>query len=194
MDPAAISRREWLLAMVLLAAGVAGSVLPLVLQQAAWLNMVHPVWGVLLVAGAIAVVWLRPATPVRYPLIMTLVSAYAVCIAQLGAFRVAAPAYDLHDASHQVARLQAAGREVASVTRYHGQFGFYGRLVRPIVQLEAGEVLSWAARHPDDFLVLTAGDIPESGLPEALHVQAYRGGYLAILEGRGLLNEPAVLP
>jgi hypothetical protein len=124
---------------------------------------------------------------------MTLVSVCVLLVAQLGVFPAAAPAYDLHAASRLVAQAQAEGREVAAVTRYHGQFGFYGRLVQPLEQLDADTALAWAKQHPEGYLVITSGDTPGE-LTGAVYTQPYRGGYLAILEGRAVSNDPALLP
>ena len=71
-----------------------------------------------------------------------------VTVLQLGIFPAAAPAYDLRAISRLIAQAQAEGREVAVTDPYHGQFGFYGRLVRPLEQLDDATLQNWASRHP----------------------------------------------
>jgi 4-amino-4-deoxy-L-arabinose transferase-like glycosyltransferase len=193
LEDVPVRQRPWLLVAVVLLMGAAGMVLPVLLGKAPWINTVSPAWGGLLVVLAIAAVWMRPVRPTRYPWLMTLVSVCVLLVAQLGVFPAAAPAYDLHAASRLVAQAQAEGREVAAVTRYHGQFGFYGRLVQPLEQLDADTALAWAKQHPEGYLVITSGDTPGE-LTGAVYTQPYRGGYLAILEGRAVSNDPALLP
>jgi 4-amino-4-deoxy-L-arabinose transferase-like glycosyltransferase len=192
MEDTAVRQRPWLLAAALLLTGVVCMILPFVLDKPAWVGTLSPVWGGLLVAMAMAIVWLRPLPPRRYPQLLTLVSVCVITIVQLGVFRAAAPAYDLRAASRLVAQAQAEGREVAAVKKYHGQFGFYGRLVRPLQQLDATTATDWATRHPQGYLVITSGDMPDE-LPDAVYTQPYRSGYLAILEGRAVSSNPALL-
>jgi hypothetical protein len=79
------------------------------------------------------------------------------------------------------------------LTKYHGEFGFYGRLTQPVLQLESREGLTWAGLHPDDYLVTRIRQ--ETNMPlEAGFTQPYRGGYLAIVDGRTLLQNPELLP
>ncbi len=81
---------------------------------------------------------LATGRPARYPLRLTLLSVWVVLLIHLGVFRTAAPAYDVQAASRVIAGAQADGLQVAIATRYHGQFGFAGRLSRPLLQLDAG--------------------------------------------------------
>ncbi len=190
-DP--VSQRPWLLAAVLLLLGGLGILLPATLDQAAWINTVSPLWGGLLVLAAVMLVRLRPLRPLQYPRLLALLAAAVVVIAQVGVFRAAAPAYDLQAASEFVAAAQAGERQVAALTRYHGQFGFYGRLTRPILQLESAEGLAWARAHPRDYLVTRERQVTRVP-PEAAFTQSYRSGYLAIVDGKTLLQNPGLLP
>lgn len=192
MEAAAVRPRPWLLAAALLVTGGALSGVPFVLDTPDWLTTLHPAWGGLLVVLAIAVAGLRPAPPARYVPLLTLLTVGSITVLQLAVFPAAAPAYDLRVASQVIAQAQAEGREIAAVKQYHGQFGFYGRLVRPLVQLNAGTAPEWAERHPQGYLVITAGDRPDE-LPEAVYTQPYRRGYLAILEGRVVPRYSALL-
>ena len=185
--------RPWLAAAALLVCGGLFMVLPRTLDQAPWIIHVQPLWGGLLVAAAIVLVLLRPVTMLRYPVRMTLLSVFVVVVIHAGIFRTAAPAYDLQAVGRVLAAAQASGRRVASVARYHGQFGFVGRLRRPIVQLDSASAPAWAARHPDGLLVVMTGQTGEE-YPKAVFTQPYRGGYLAVWDGRTVVDNPAVLP
>ena len=192
MEEAPLRQRPWLLVAAVLATGVALIVLPLVLEEPFWISAIHPAWGGLLVVMAIATAWLRPLRPTRYPLLVTLLSVCVVTVLQLGIFTAAAPAYDMRTISGFIAQAQAEGREVAMVNQYHGQFGFYGRLVQPLVQLPVTTMQDWAKSHPQGYLIMTA-DAPDE-LPDALYTWPYRGKYLAIVDGRTLQQNPQLLP
>ncbi|MGB5540195.1 MAG: hypothetical protein WBO37_08925, partial [Gammaproteobacteria bacterium] len=114
-------------------------------------------------------------------------------IVEVGVLRIGAPSYDLRQASGVIAAAQAAGQPVATLERYHGQFGFYGRLTEPLLELAPEQARDWARQHPDGLLVLTERD-PAAPPPDALFAQSYQGGYLAILHARGVLEIPGALP
>jgi 4-amino-4-deoxy-L-arabinose transferase-like glycosyltransferase len=190
-DP--VTQRPWLLATVLLLLGVLGMVLPLSLDQAAWIREVSPVWGGLLLVMAVILLRLRSLRPLQYPRLLSLLAAAVLVVAHAGVFRIAAPAYDLQAASESVAAAQAAGRQVVALMNYHGEFGFYGRLTQPVQQLDSAEALAWAGLHPGDYLVTRGRQVADMQL-EAEFLQPYRGGYLAIVDGRTLLQNPGLLP
>jgi len=187
----AVTVRPWLLMLVLALLGVVGIIAPLVLHKAAWINTVHPLWGGLLIVSALAVLLMRPVANVPTLLRISLLSVFVVAVAQIGVFRKAAPAYDLRSASQLLMGAQEEGREVAVITRYHGQFGFYGRLEQPLLYIPADRVLAWAAQHPQGYLVMVYRDGPDD-YPKGIFTQPYRGGYLVIREGRDVVANPAL--
>ena len=188
------TQRPWLLAGVLLLAGGLLVLLPFVMDTAAWINNIHPLWGGLLVAAAVVLLLQRPVPLADYPHRLTLLSVWVVMVLHVGVFTTATPAYDLQSASRVIASAQAQGHEVAVVSRYHGQFGFEGRLLQPLLQLQADDVHSWAAQHPQDYLVvITRSAAPVEEYPKAVFTQPYRSGYLVILTGDALVKNPAVL-
>lgn len=187
-----VRERPWLLAVILGLLGILGMLLPAHLDQAAWLNEVNPVWGALLVVTAAILLLLRPLQPLQYPRLLVLLTAVVICLTHFGVFRIGAPAYDLRAAGEFIASAQAEGRQVAAVDRYHGQFGFYGRLTQPVLQLEAGQVRAWSEAHPRDYLVMTGRqnmDAPAG----AAYSQAYRSGWLAVINGKTLGEHPELL-
>jgi 4-amino-4-deoxy-L-arabinose transferase-like glycosyltransferase len=190
MQDAPVRQRPWLLGAALLVTGGACMILPFVLQKPAWISTVNPVWGGLLVVMAITTVWMRPVRPGRYPLLLTLLSVCVITVLQLGLCTPAAPVYDLRPISRLIAQAQAEGRQVAVADRYHGQFGFYGRLLQPLEQLDAATVQAWAQRHPQGYLVMIV-DRPDE-FADAVYTQPYRTQYLAIREGRAVSGATAL--
>ena len=193
MDGTDVRYRDWLPAGVLLVCGGLFVVLPQMLDQAPWISQVQPLWGGLLIAAAVVLLLLRLVSAAHYPVRMTLLSVFVTGVVYAGVFRTAAPAYDMQAVSRVIATSQAEGRRVASVSHYHGQFGFVGRLRQPLIQLDADSALAWARQHPDDLLVVITGKKPEQ-YPMAVFTQPYRSEYLAVLTGRALTENPAVLP
>ena len=192
MQDAPLRQRPWLLVAAVLVTGMACVIMPFVLEKPYWISAIHPAWGGLLIVVAITTAWLRPIRPARYPLLVTLLSVCLVTVLQLGIFRAAAPAYDTRAISRLIAQAQAEGREVAVANQYHGQFGFYGRLVRPLVQLNVTTLQDWAKGHPQGYLIMTV-DAPDE-FTDAVYTQPYRGKYLAIREGRAVSGAPGLLP
>lgn len=190
MDRRPVNTRPWLLGGVLFCAGAAVAALPAML---AWFEPVLPLWGVLVMASAVAIMWLKPVRPAHYPALLALLSVYVVSMIHLGVMRPLAPAYDLRPASRLIATAQAAGQTVAVVNSYHGEFGFYGRLTQPVAVLTAGRLRAWADRNPDGYLVLRDGDELPGDVP-AVFTQPYQNGRLAIVAGRNVPADPVVHP
>jgi 4-amino-4-deoxy-L-arabinose transferase-like glycosyltransferase len=188
-----VLQRPWLLAGLLAGLGVVGMVAPFVLQKAPWLNSVHPVWGGLLVLIALLLLRLPPAPPERLPLRMLALSVCLVCIGEFGVLRIGAPHYDLKQASRLLAQAQADGRPVAVLDRYHGQFGFYGRLTAPVTQLKRPQARDWARQHPAGYLVISDRKSMNAPLP-TVFAQSYQGGYLAILDAAVVAENELLLP
>ena len=192
MDDRMIQQRPWLLSGVLFVAGGLLVIVPFVVDAAPWINDIHPLWGVLLAVAAVVLLLQRPLQPTDYPQRLTLFSVFVIGVLHVGIYKTAAPAYDLQAASRVIARMQAAGHEVAMQLRYHGQFGFGGRLTQPVVQLQAGQARVWAEQHPRDYLVVISRTAIEE-YPKAVFTQPYRSGYLAVYLGESVANNPAVL-
>ncbi len=188
-----VTQRPWLPAMVLAVLGIAGMVLPFVLHKAPWLNSVQPLWGGLLLAGAVILLLLPPALPTHYPWRMVILSVMVVVIAEVGVLRIGATSYDLRQVSRLIAEAQASGRPVATLDSYHGQFGFYGRLTGAVLQLTPEQALAWVRQHPNGYLVFKTFR-PPAQLAAALFTQPYQTGYLAIFAGRSVIDDPGLLP
>ncbi|MEZ5541987.1 MAG: glycosyltransferase family 39 protein [Pseudomonadota bacterium] len=189
----AVTPRPWLPAVLLAVLGMAVALLPRFIHTAAWLHAIQPLWGVLLVVVAGVWLLLPPLPPLRQAPRLALLSVLAVAIIEIGVIRVGAPAYDLQAASRFIAAAQAAGQPVVVLDRYHGQFGFYGRLTGTLEYVGSAQALDWARQHPDGYLVSTGRVLPETA-PAAPFAQPYQSGYLAIHTGRQVLADPGLLP
>lgn len=91
--------------------------------------------------------------------------------------------YDVSRTAAQIAGDQTAGREVAIVGDYHGQWHLAGRLHRPLQEIEADDLLPWLAAHPTGrvLLIQRRGDALPAGLQPIYEQPRYRGGKLLIV-------------
>jgi len=140
---------------------------------------------------------------VHYPVLVAVLSVWLIGVVDVGVFRSAAPAYDLRAASHLVAAAQEAGRPIISLSGYHGQFGFYGRLTEPLESIDSRLGPAWARRHPDGYMIAYYSGKPYSGKlysgkqashPGRVFTQFYRGGYLVVWKGSSIAADPDLLP
>jgi 4-amino-4-deoxy-L-arabinose transferase-like glycosyltransferase len=188
-----MTRQPRALAGLLGLSGLSLAAAPSLIAAPPWVASVSPLWGSALTLGAVALAMSKPLRMKQYPVTVALLSAVVLASVYLGVFRVAAPAYDLRTASRVIAAAETAGQPVASLSDYHGQFGFYGRLSRPIENLRPAQVPAWSRAHPEGRLIAYyPGRVP--GHSAAIHEQPYRGGHLVIWEGRMLAADPALLP
>jgi 4-amino-4-deoxy-L-arabinose transferase-like glycosyltransferase len=185
--------RAWTLAITLLLAGCSFFAIPLLTASPSWTKNVSPLWGILVMAGAVPVLLAGRVRLFRYPQLAALWSAWILAGVAGGVFRSAAPAYDLQQASQVIAAAREAGRPVVNLSAYHGQFGFYGRLAEPLETLPSGQAPAWAGEHPQGYLIAYYRD-PPAWHPGMVFMQPYRGGGLAIWEGAAIAARPGLLP
>ncbi len=167
--------RLWAVAGMLFAGGMTLLLLP-ALDSASlpfWASRIPWYWGLLSIGAAVVLLFFRPATAGEAVRRMTFGSALLVMVTHLSLVQTAASAYDLEVVSERIRHYQAAGKPVANVGKYHGQFQFLGRLAEPLVSVDAADAATWARANPDGYLVFYAGvsDIPTDGSELS---QAYR--------------------
>jgi hypothetical protein len=104
-----------------------------------------------------------------------------VLSAYAGLGRVALANYDVEPMARRLADLQSAGRPIAHLGKYHGQFQFAGRLRQPLAVFESPDALRrWTADHPDGGVVVYSRVPPPLPGGEPEFVQRYRGGHLML--------------
>ncbi|MGQ0662358.1 MAG: ArnT family glycosyltransferase [Pseudomonadota bacterium] len=167
------------LAAPLLAASLSGFTAP------PWVAAIHPSGGAALVALAL---WLAldraRLSSTRAASLAAVVPAILVAV-HLAAFGPAIrPYYDTAPAAAVLARAEQAGRPIAHVGDYHGQFHFAGRLRRPLSEITADDAASWAKRHPDGIVIAYRRDDPAAFAEWPLFWQVYRGRHVVIWEAR----------
>ena len=193
MNGQPVTQRPWLLAAALFLAGAILVVVPYYPGLAPWLAQLQPVWGAGIMVLAALPLLLRSLRAMDYPPLMALLCALVLGLFQAGVFRAGVPAYDVRPVSRLLAAGQAAGRPVANLAKYHGQYHFYGRLDEPVVQLPAAGAAAWARNHPEGLVVAYYGP-DRMRHPDAVLAQPYRGGSLAVWKGARVAADPDVLP
>ena len=76
---------------------------------------------------------------------------------------------------------QEAGREVAQLRHYKGEFQFTGRLTDPIRSFaEPADLAEWARAHPDGYVLVTRQPGAAAGGAQPVFTTPYRGGVTAL--------------
>ena len=97
-------------------------------------------------------------------------------------------AYDLRTISNILLNAQKQGYLIANMDKYHGQYNFLGRLIRPIVVTDSKLLEGWLKKNPKSKIVSYHYTSPEQNRPE--YFQAFRGRYIAIWNGTRLVKNP----
>lgn len=180
--------------VTLLVAGLAGERLPVALPPDL---MLPPVWAAALLAIVLPAVALvgsglvvggggRPAAydvpggraEGRGAMALAAATVALVAMIHLVALPGVAPRYDLTLVSRHLRALEESGVTLAHVGPYSGQFGFLGRLRRPLQEIEAADVAGWLVAHPGGRVVSYTRDRP---LPQSVEFsQRYGKGWVVI--------------
>lgn len=104
--------------------------------------------------------------------------------------------YDLLPLARQIAAHQGAGRAVAFIGTYEGQFHFLGRLQQPIYGLTGpAQAVEWARAHPNGVLVDYLGPKSPSPPLTPLFRTPFRSGSLLLWDAHAwLLLQPGSVP
>jgi hypothetical protein len=132
----------------------------------------------LVVAVGVLLVLLGRARPL-VPMLAAATS-LVVCLL-LGAFVAHyGEGFDLQPTAGAIAHLQRTGAAVATDDGFKGQFGFLGRLERPIPDLPRVALPAWAAAHPGGYLITVEDELPTSVHGATVHRHRYRRHWLVI--------------
>jgi len=177
-------------ALLLIAIALGGSRLP------QWAGQVNRAWALLPLAAGLAAWFVRPATAMGWVVGHALATVLVVAVFHLGPVRTAAPVYDLEPPAGRIAGWQAEGRPLLFAARYHGEFGFLGRLRAPLeVAATPAAIRRWVVDHPDGLVIVRRKVWEGPALPEPVFQQGYRGrqAELLVVEAAALAQSGRVL-
>ncbi len=131
--------------------------LPRVAWAPLWLWEVSPLVGLGILVVGVALAWLPVRDTARRLTDIAVASTVFVVLAVLAGGALLDRSWRVEATAARLAELVAAGRPVAQVGAYHGEWHFAARLRAPLAVLEPARVPAWARAHPDG-VVLAYGD------------------------------------
>jgi 4-amino-4-deoxy-L-arabinose transferase-like glycosyltransferase len=210
MNDARAQVRGRLFAIVLLCAGLALAVLPIVAAHAhvipflesmvrsgelteSFLHVVAgvwPVWGIaamMVAAGLLAL----PSARRSLRAIALATVATAAC-GELALAQGIGPYVDVSAAAARIRAAQDSGRPIAHLAWHHGLFEFAGRLTRPLEKVGYADLHAWCAAHPDGEIVTFYTKYPIMAKPES--ELPYRFGRIIFWRAADILAAPPQTP
>lgn len=102
------------------------------------------------------------------------------CIAQAIAAFTFFPRYDLEDLAREI----RAHHDVswAFVDNYHGEFGFLGRLEKPVADIQADALQAWFAANPGGYAVVKYRNPQDFARFCQVSTRGYRGRNLGVIK------------
>lgn len=173
---------------------------PLAQKLPPWSHDITPGLGLVLVACGVAVTALAwrpgggPGNPRSLASSLALLGVAMVMAVHLLGMTAAAGAYDLEPLAARLADFERAGRPVAHVGKYHGQYQFLGRLERPLQVISRAQARKWFADHPEGRLVAYHRLPLNWEVHPPLYRQSYRNQGVAIWDGKAALANPGLFP
>ncbi|OFZ97230.1 MAG: hypothetical protein A2Z64_05865 [Betaproteobacteria bacterium RIFCSPLOWO2_02_67_12] len=95
---------------------------------------------------------------------------------------------DPRPTADHLAALQRQGTPLAYLGKYHAQYNFAGRLVKPIEILDNPELGSWVAAHPAGRVIVVERKRHAGSDLRPDHEVPYRGAWVQVWRGEALLQ------
>lgn len=104
--------------------------------------------------------------------------------------------FDLRPVSNVLGEAQRAGRPLANLGTYEGQYQFLARLTQPIAELHTPELVAWTQAHPNGLVATYASRLTPADLRYARLIQPFRSRWLLLWDAPvlGALREGATPP
>lgn len=171
-----------LLLIVVLAGRVAGTDLRAGLAQI-------PGWSLVLLTLIPIGLMLSPLSdPVLAARRLAAASMIFCATAMIVIYPIVRPVYDLSAAGDYIGRQQARGRPVIYVGNYQGEFGFFGRLRQPVVELSPAQAEHWIQQNPEGLVVSRLKRLRLEGEPHPEYRQQYKTDALLMFQAAELVS------
>ena len=126
-----------------------------------WLSEVSPAWGLCLLAGGLLLACAKGVR--RQVLALSLTCPLLLIGVHLAGAAPLQRSFDLEPVAALLKAGEQAGRPIAYVGPYPGQFHFLGRLDRPFEEIARDSIRAWAASHPLGLVVREVGGRSRAG-------------------------------
>jgi 4-amino-4-deoxy-L-arabinose transferase-like glycosyltransferase len=176
----------WPLGIAVVVAGVFLLALPWLVQQ----GKVQSVWlvdaadGSALFGAVFVVLGLWLAVPRRDAAVELRRIAFATLLGTAAAHALFARTlwhyFDLTPASHVMREAQLAGRPLANLGTYEGQFQFLARLTQPITEVHTPDLAAWLQAHPNALVATYTSRLTPVDLRHARLIQPFRSRWLLL--------------
>jgi 4-amino-4-deoxy-L-arabinose transferase-like glycosyltransferase len=157
-------------------------------EKLSWSSNISPLPGVVLLLISIIFIgksWLKQSSMV---LSVSIAAVLFNLILPLTIIQAAGKAYDLHEISQQIDRLQKDQQTIVHFGDYHGQYQFFGRLQQPLPVIDEYTVCPWLTENSHSKLGIYLAKNYHALKQQADYVQAYRSKEVAIIDSQFLLS------
>lgn len=156
-----------------------------------WLENISPLYGVgLIIISIILVVKQQYSkSPILQIIKLSILSSLACLLLSIGVLHATEGAYHLQEIGEKIAEAQIAGKTVAHVGEYHGQYQFPGRLQQSLVILQEEEnFCAWIKQNPNSEMIVYFRDKNLQEIQLFEYKQAYRGQWVGLIKSQYLLT------
>lgn len=145
-----------------------------------WLAGV-PIWcPVAMFAAFVGVLAAKPGAARDVVPILSALSIVCAAVCLATGCQLLRGKFDLEPVGRFLGRKQEAGHPLAIIGDYQDQFGFYGRLHRPIEQLAFDDARAWAFQNQDGFIITKPGRNSVAKEPVAFRMRTFEGDWLVV--------------
>ncbi len=188
--------RQWLSAAILIGTGSILTALPYLaplFTHTPWLNSTSPFWGILLLVAGISLLTIH-IQRLKIAIHSLAWSTAIICVViNLNIVSQLGPTHDLSRISHQLAIYQQAGIPIAHISKYHGQYQFLGRLLKPLDVIRDDQLTDWVKENPNGKVVVYYSNSSRHFTIAPEYRQLFRGGSMAIWPGKLLVQQSQLL-
>lgn len=96
--------------------------------------------------------------------------------------------FDVTPMAHYIKALQDEGLTVAHASAYNDQYQFYGRLQKPLVEIQRGQEAEWLSRNPNGYVVAYLKQAADLQRVAPVFFQPYFGRAVVLLDQESVLR------
>jgi hypothetical protein len=111
-----------------------------------------------------------------------------VVILNLGPVRLALPWHDVRGISEYISQAQQEGRPVAHEGNYEGQYHFYGRLRKPLQEIDSDGLEGWAAENRSGLVITYCREWERAKSATSSYSQPFRGRQAVVWSSDAILT------